>query len=191
MTANPPLILVAEDNPLASLALRAQLEALHYRVIGPAHDGDEAVALGACFPADIALFDFRMPRRNGLEAARALFDIAPTPVVLLSGLDATSLPEPMPRPPIFASLAKPADLNDLRTALDAAADAFRRWIEAQPERRDLVQRRRHDREAIARTVTSLAGDGPPGGVAIRLLEQAGREHRPLLDVARDALPTGA
>lgn len=187
MTGDGTVVLVAEDEPLASLALRAQLEALGYRVVGPARDGDEAVALGVCFPAEIALFDFRMPRRNGLEAATALFDLAPTPVVLLSGFESASLPEPIPRPPIFASLTKPADLADLRAALTSAADTFTRWLAAQPERETLVLHGRRDRATIARAVTRLAGSGAPAPAAERLLEQARSEQRPLIDLARDLL----
>jgi two-component system, response regulator PdtaR len=187
VTGEGLVVLVAEDDPLASLALRAQLEALGYRVVGPARDGDEAVALGACFPVEIALFDFRMPRRNGLEAARALFDIAPTPVVLLSGFDSASLPEPIPRPPIFASLTKPADLADLRSALTSAANGFTQWLAAQPERETLVLRGRQDRAAIGLAVTRLARDTATAPVAERLLDQAARENRPLLDIARQCL----
>lgn len=187
MSGSGAVVLVAEDEPLASLALRAQLEALGHEVVGPARDGDEAVALGACFPAEIALFDFRMPRRNGIEAAKLLFEIAPTPVVLLSGFDSASLPEPIPRPPIFASLTKPADLADLRAALAAATEAFARWLAAQPEREALVLQRRSERATIARAVTGLARDTPIAAVAERLLEQAARENRSLLDIARHSL----
>jgi two-component system, response regulator PdtaR len=195
VTGTGPVVLVAEDEPLASLALRAQLEALGYRVVGPARDGDEAVALGACFPAEIALFDFRMPRRNGLDAAVALFDIAPTPVVLLSGWDSNSLPEPIPRPPIFASLTKPADMADLSAALTRAADAFLQWLAAQPERETVVLQGRRDRATIARAVAQLTRDSETttakaaaaATVAERLLEQAARENRSLVDIARQCL----
>jgi two-component system, response regulator PdtaR len=181
------VVLLAEDEPLASLALRAQLEALGYQVVGPARDGDEAVALGACFPAELALFDFRMPRRNGLEAARALFDLAPTPVVLLSGFDSANLPEPIPRPPVFASLTKPADLADLRSALTTAADRFDHWITAQPERETIIRQGRAERATIAQAVSRLAGDGAIAHAAQRLLDRAARENRSLVDIARETL----
>ncbi len=187
MTDSRPLILVAEDEPLASMALRVQLEALDYRVLGPARDGDDAVALGACFPLDIALFDFRMPRRNGVEAAQALFQIAPTPVVLLTGIDVNSLPDPIPRPPIFGTLTKPADLDELRKALEAASRAFHGWLQAEPARMERVQALRQERHVIAAAVTALAGDSAPARVAARLLDQARREDRPAIDIARHAL----
>ncbi len=186
MTGTGPLVLVAEDQPLASLALRAQLEVLDYQVMA-AHDGEEAIALGACFPVELGLFDFRMPRCNGVDAARALFEMAPTPVVLLSGFDPVSLPEPLPRPPIFASLTKPADLNDLRNALAAAATGFASWIAAQPGREDLVMKTQRERTTIADAINNAASDEPSGRVARQLLEQARREHLPLVDVARQTL----
>jgi CheY-like chemotaxis protein len=183
------LILVAEDQPLASLALRAQLEALDYRVLA-AHDGDEALALGACFPVQVGLFDFRMPRRNGVEAAIALFAIAPTPIVLLSGFDPVNLPEPIPRPPIFASLTKPADLNDLRSALQEATAGFARWAAAEPGREALARQRLQERATIAAAIQRLADGGAPAVVAERLIEQARVEERPLIDLARDSLAAG-
>jgi len=187
MTDVRPLVLVAEDEPLASMALRIQLEALGYTVLGPARDGDAAVALGTCFPLDVALFDFRMPRRNGVEAAQALFSVAPTPVVLLTGVDVSSLPEPIPRPPIFASLTKPAELSELRKALTDATEAFQRWVHAEPARTQRVETLRGERQVIASAVHALAGDEPPARIAARLLDQAARENRPVLDLARLAL----
>lgn len=187
MTRTGPLVLVAEDEPLASMALRVQLEALDYRVLGPARDGDAAVALGVCFPLDVALFDFRMPRRNGLEAAQALFAVAPTPVVLLSGVNASDLPDPIPMPPIFASLTKPVELAELGKALTQAIAAFDRWLQVEPARRLRADELRRERLGIASAVNAIAGDAAPAPVAARLLDQAARENRSVLDVARQAL----
>lgn len=184
MTEQRPLVLVAEDEPLASMALRAQLEALDFRVLGPARDGDEAVALGRCFPVDFAIFDYRMPRRTGLEAAHALFDVAPTPVVLLSGFNAVHLPEDIPRPPIFASVTKPADMADLRRGLETARDGFEQWLAAEPRRQVLMRDVARERAAIGDAVAAIADGAPPAATALRLAEQADREGRPLIDVAR-------
>jgi two-component system, response regulator PdtaR len=191
MTETHPLILVAEDEPLASMALRAQLEALGYAVLGPARDGDEALVLGTCFPADLAIFDFQMPRRNGLDAAKALFDVAPLPVILLSGFDADNLPDRIPRPPIFASATKPADLRDLQRAIDTATEGFDLWLNAEPVRQGRVRELRQDRALIARAIHSLGGDSGPAGEARRFLDDAARAQKSPVDVARDILGDGA
>ncbi|NIP81050.1 MAG: response regulator [Gemmatimonadetes bacterium] len=181
------LILVAEDEPLASMAIRAQLDALELRVLGPARNGDEAVALGACFPVDVALLDVRMPRRSGIEAAHALFELAPTPIVLLTGVGHYDLPDPMPRPPIFDVLAKPAGLTDLQDALAAALDRFRRWADDAGVTR-AVERSRNDRQTIARAVRARAGEDRLVEVASELLDRAHQTGRSLLDIAHDSLP---
>lgn len=181
-----PLVLLAEDEPLASMALRAQLEALDYRVLGPARDGEEAIALGACFPIDVGLFDVRMPGKSGIEAALELFAIAPTPVVLLTGVGIGDLPDPLPRPPIFEVLNKPVGLHDLGTGLDTALARFQGWIrnrEIQPATND----HRETRALIGRAIASLGPDQRPAVAASRILQRARAEERSLVDIAREVL----
>lgn len=180
-----PLVLVAEDEPLASMALRAQLEALEYQVLGPARDGDEAVALGACYPVDVALFDVRMPRRSGLQAATDLFELAPTPVVLLSGVGAADLPDPLPRPPIFAHITKPASLDDIAAALDIARSRFDRWVDEEADTDVAADRDR--RTTIGRAVDQLADGSRPATAAAHLLDRASNEDCAVVDVAREIL----
>lgn len=184
------LVLVAEDEPLASMALRAQLEALDYRVLGPARDGDEAVALGACHPVDVALFDVRMPGRSGLQAAIDLFDLAPTPVVLLSGVGAADLPDPLPRPPIFEVLSKPAGLDDIAAGLVTARSRFQRWFHDERPADD-GSLTRDQRTIIARAVNALTADHRPATAAAMILERANTEGRAPFDVARDILDRAA
>ncbi len=179
------LVLVAEDEPLASMALRAQLEALEYQVLGPARDGDEAVALGACYPVDVALFDVRMPRRSGLQAAIDLFDLAPTPVVLLSGVGAADLPDPLPRPPIFAMITKPASLDDIAAALDLARARFDRWLDEDADTDVALDRDR--RATIGRAVDQLADGSRTAAAAAHILDRARHENCAPVDIARDIL----
>lgn len=182
-----PLVLVAEDEPIASMALRAQLEALDYRVLGPARNGGEAVALGACYPADMALFDVRMPERSGLDAARDLFEIAPIPVILLTGVGSADLPDPLPRPPIFGLLAKPIDLATLATGFSNARDAFDRWIDDDSDRAAALRDSREQRNTLGRAVAAMAGSERSAPAAQRLLQRAEEEGRSSLDIAREIL----
>lgn len=179
-THDRPLVLIAEDEPIASMALRAQLEAIDCRVLGPARNGHEAVALGTCFPVDLALFDVRMPGRSGMDAALELFDLAPTPVVLLTGVDVADLPDPLPEPPIFELLAKPVGLPQLRNGIDAALERFRAWRQDHPGHGP-------DRSVTARAVRLLAQDQQPAATAVRLLQRARDEQRSAADVAHDIL----
>lgn len=182
-----PLVLVAEDEPIASMALRAQLEALDLRVLGPARNGDEAVHLGACYPVDIGLFDVNMPGRSGLDAAFDLFALAPTPVVLLTGVGTADLPDPVPEPPVFGLLTKPVDLAELGTGLQHARDRFRRWIRSSDAHRPSIDEITARRTTISRAVTALAAGERPALAAARLLRRAADEGRDPEEVARDIL----
>lgn len=187
MSESRPVVLIAEDEPIASMALRAQLEALDYSVVATARDGAEALSLGSCFPLDVAVFDQRMPHRTGLEAAIALFQDAPTPVLLLTGVSGADLPDPVPRPPIFATLTKPVGLSDLRDGVERARARFREWADSDPEVGGTIQRSREERGTIARAVRQIAGDDSLAETSAALLERARQEGRPLVDVARRLL----
>lgn len=188
--AKRPLVLLAEDEPLASMALRAQLEALDFRVLGPARNGDEAVALGACHPVDVGLFDLRMPGRSGIEAAVDLFELAPTPIVLLTGVGSYDLPDPLPRPPIFAVLNKPVGLDELGVGLAKALEGFRGWVRNRDLHPGLGNGARSDRTLVASAVQTLADGGQrPAAASARLLQRARDENRSLVDVAREVLDT--
>lgn len=184
MTDAPLAILIAEDEPLASMALRAQVEALGHTVLAVARDGADAAALARCLPADLAIFDMKMPAMSGLDAALDAFPDAPTPVLLLTGFNTADLPDPIPLPPIFALVNKPVGLDDIRRGIRRAHDAFSRWRD-EGHHDALVRQSREERRAIASALHGL--DQPLNTAATRFLQRARAEDALPADLARRLL----
>src|SRR5258707_2915313 len=77
-------ILIAEDETIIRLDLRAMLERAGFDVCADARDGDEAVRLARSAEPDLALLDVKMPKLDGIEAARQILDDRPIPIVMVT-----------------------------------------------------------------------------------------------------------
>lgn len=74
MTARPIRVLIADDQALVRAGFKMILESQpDLEVIGESCDGEEAIADWQRLRPDVILMDIRMPRADGLEAARRIF----------------------------------------------------------------------------------------------------------------------
>jgi DNA-binding NarL/FixJ family response regulator len=82
-------VALADDQALVRHGLRALLERLGgINVVVEAEDGDALLAALQRQPVDVILSDVRMPRRSGIEVARALRERGDfTPILLLTTFD--------------------------------------------------------------------------------------------------------
>ena len=102
-----PSIVVVEDEPELREALAVLLEAHGYDVVGTARGGREAVDVAIAKQPDFVLVDYRMPGVDGVTAAQAILEAAPTTqVVMLTAYDESSLGLDPARAGIFAFLVK-------------------------------------------------------------------------------------
>lgn len=80
-TNGPASMIVVDDESDIRLMVRMTVEASgDFAVVAEASDGDEAIeVVKAAAPGvpDVILLDNRMPRLNGLDAARAILDDSP------------------------------------------------------------------------------------------------------------------
>ncbi|MEJ2860486.1 response regulator transcription factor [Actinomycetospora flava] len=82
-------VVLADDEAMIRAGLRMLVDAQDdMEVVGEAADGDAAVATVARTHPDVVLLDIRMPRRDGLSAARELLAAASPPrIVVLTTFD--------------------------------------------------------------------------------------------------------
>lgn len=77
-------ILLADDHDAARRGLRDLLQP-QWEVCGEASDGQEAIEQARAVRPDVVLLDLKMPRVNGLDAAREILRERPgTPILLLT-----------------------------------------------------------------------------------------------------------
>ena len=84
-------ILVAEDETIIRLDLKEILERAGFQVCAEARDGEEAVALAASEQPDLAILDVKMPRLDGIEAAKRILEERPIPIGSMPGCDRNRL----------------------------------------------------------------------------------------------------
>ena len=77
-------ILIAEDETIIRLDLRALLENAGHQVIAEARDGEEAVAFAREHEPDLIVMDVKMPHLDGIDAARRILEERPVPIVMLT-----------------------------------------------------------------------------------------------------------
>src|SRR3954451_11140787 len=114
-------VLIAEDETIIRLDLRTLLEEHGFVVCGEARDGVEAGELARELEPDVALLDVRMPRLDGIEAARRIYAERPVTIVALTAFGERDLVERAIGAGVFAYLVKPFRENDVVAAIRAAA----------------------------------------------------------------------
>jgi two-component system, response regulator PdtaR len=113
-------ILVAEDETIIRLDLRELLETAGHEVVAEARDGEEAVALAREHSPDLAIMDVKMPRLDGIEAARRILDERPIPIVMLTAYGQQELVSRAVEAGVFGYLVKPFREQDLVPAIQTA-----------------------------------------------------------------------
>jgi two-component system, response regulator PdtaR len=89
-------------------------------VCAEARDGEEAIELARSELPDLAIMDVKMPRVDGIEAARRILDERPIPIVMLTAYGQEELVSRAVEAGVFGYLVKPFREQDLLPAIAAA-----------------------------------------------------------------------
>ena len=113
-------ILIAEDETIIRMDLRSLLEAAGFEICAEARDGEEAVELARSEQPDLAVLDVKMPRLDGIEAAKRILEERPIPIVMLTAYGQEELVSRAVEAGVFGYLVKPFREQDLLPAIAAA-----------------------------------------------------------------------
>jgi AmiR/NasT family two-component response regulator len=181
----PLRILIADDDGLTLMVLRKILIAMGHSVVAEAGDGQQAAALARETNPDLAVLDIRMPKMDGLEAARLIQTHRPTPVIILTAYTEAGLGSQAASAGANAYLVKPFTAEQLKPAIELALTNFERARELERklqqmnealETRKLVERAK----GILMRQTGMDEES----AYLKLQKTARNENRKLADVAR-------
>lgn len=180
-------ILIAEDETIIRLDLRGMLEERGFEVCGEARDGVEAVELAESLRPDLIVMDIKMPRLDGIEAARMILAERPVPIVMLTAFGQDELVQRAVDTGVFGYLAKPFREQDVIPAVRAAQARHLELVEVQVQAKSLLEAL-EARKAIERAKGILmAKEGLTEDEAFARLRRASQKSGRPMKVIADAL----
>src|ERR1051326_4084180 len=102
-------------------------------VVGEARDGEEAVALALELEPDLAIMDVKMPKLDGIDAARRILEERPIPIVVLTAYGQDELVSRAVEAGVFGYLVKPFRESDLLPAIHTARARHEELIKLREE----------------------------------------------------------
>ena len=180
-------VLIAEDETIIRMDLRGTLESAGYDVCGEAQDGVEAVALAESLEPDVILMDVKMPRLDGIDAARRILERRAVPIVMLTAFGQEELVERAVDAGVFGYLAKPFREQDVIPALAAARARHAEFAEVKLQATSLFEAL-EARKAIERAKGILmAKEGITEDEAFARLRRASQKSGRPMKVIADAV----
>ncbi len=178
-------IVIADDDGVTLMVLRKILTSIGHEVVGEAGDGELAVALAKEHNPDLCILDIRMPRMEGIAAAREIQANRPTPIVIVSAHTETGLGVEAAAVGAHAYLVKPFTENQLRPAIELALTSFEKSQALEGQLHKATEAVEH-RKQIERAKGILMRQSGLGEEAayLRLQKTARDGNRKLIDVAK-------
>ena len=130
-------VLIAEDNTKTRLFLKSQIELLGYTVVGAAKDGQAAVDMAKELKPTLVILDIKMPKKDGIEAAKEISAQGPVPIILITGLSSDEMATKAIDAGVFSYLVKPITKKHLEPAIKLALARYSEFDSLKVEVEDL------------------------------------------------------
>jgi len=177
-------IAVADDEGIMREYLEQTLPGLGHDVVAVARNGRELVERCRKLQPDLVITDIKMPDLDGIEAAVAIYQDRPTPVILISAYHDPELIERAEADHIMGYLVKPIKQADLKPTIAITVHRFEQFQAMHKEATDLRQALA-DRKMIERAkgILMKKGNLDEPEAFRRLQKLASEKNHKLVEIA--------
>jgi AmiR/NasT family two-component response regulator len=130
-------LVIADDESIIRMNLRETLVGLGYLVVGDAGDGLSAIHLARELRPDLVIMDIKMPKLDGIQAAKVLTEEKIAPVLLLTAYSDRELVDRAREAGVVNYIVKPFREAELLPAIEIALARFAEFNTINKELGDL------------------------------------------------------
>ncbi len=120
-------IAVVDDNDSELKILKAMAEEAGLNVIATGSNGQDAVEICAAGLPELIIMDYKMPVKDGIEAAIEISKTCPTAIVLLTAYDDEKSIHTAAEAGVMAYLVKPVRQEQILPAVEVALSRFKEF----------------------------------------------------------------
>lgn len=179
-------IVVADDEGVIRMGLKAILRNLGHRVVGTARNGKEAIAKVDEFRPDLLLLDIKMPEMDGLAVAEYLTSHAPLPILMLTAFSEHGLVERAANALVMGYLVKPINEAKLAPMISVAVARFAERA-ATNAAADTLQQKLTARDTISAAKQTLMAQGLSEDEAYHRLQSMARTNQTTIAAVADVV----
>ncbi len=132
-------IVIADDESLIRMNLKETLVGMNYLVVGEAGDGVSVINLARELRPDLIIMDIKMPKLDGIQAAKVLTEERIAPVLLLTAYSDRELVDRAREAGVVNYIVKPFREAELLPAIEITLGRFGEFREIEREMQDLKE----------------------------------------------------
>src|SRR5262245_29512853 len=132
-------LVIADDESIIRMNLKETLVGLGYLVVGEAGDGVSVINLARELRPDLVLMDIKMPKLDGIQAAKVLTEEKIAPVLLLTAYSDRELVDRAKEAGVVNYVVKPFRDSELLPAIEIAMARYQEFMLMDKEIDDLKE----------------------------------------------------
>jgi AmiR/NasT family two-component response regulator len=132
-------LVIADDESIIRMNLKETLVGLGYLVVGEAGDGVSVINVARELKPDLVLMDIKMPKLDGIQAARILTEEKIATVLLLTAYSDRDLVDRAKEAGVVNYVVKPFREAELLPAIEIAMARYQEFLEMDKQISDLKE----------------------------------------------------